>query len=635
MKTNAECSGCGKRYSVRPVGANPVLSCPSCGTRTPLKHAVIPLIESVEPPPIVSQCGDNLVLTAAKSPATNSTNQTASIQRVRASESHLPTAGWTTARELLAKHPGSFHSLYQALNGLSTETRAVVVGVLTAIVTLLSVVLVMLVGLLINALSPNHKDVAKGSPDPGPSVRESLRPVVESDHADDGADVIASMTLPTDESAQQIAKRVQLSIVTVKTDRGLGSGFVIDDDGSVATNYHVIEGARSATLLFRDGEAVDVTGYRRVSPSSDLAILVAANKLPGREPLPLRVATPEQGEKVLAFGAPRGLGFSLSDGLVSALRTGREIRDTDERNRGFFDESGYGLDATWIQTTCAISPGNSGGPLLDMQGRVVGINTFKNMTGESLNFAVSARELRDLMRYVDAQVHPLLELPPAREDKKVADAKEKKRLADEAIEREREARDRRVEAERIAEMKRRRDSLEQLDRAQKQQAMQLELGRINDRLRTVKLELAAIEREGTALYATRGQVLGEGKVAIVRWNQIAVQVNAIQARLLKISNAIGMRRNSGKFGPIYTDGEDASWDEFGIAQLQREATIRQSDLAVLVTEGARLEAIKSGLDTKFDLLNSQLQYKERQRADKKTELEQLETQYQELSAKVK
>ncbi len=145
--------------------------------------------------------------------------------------------------------------------------------------------------------------------------------------------------------------------------RGEGSGFVWDNDGHILTNFHVIDGADTVTVVFYDGEEVKATVVGG-DPDSDLAILKV--NAPGRDlqPLPqgdtnnLRV-----GQLALAIGNPFGQEFTLTSGIVSAL--GRTISSAN---------SLFSIPQA-IQTDAPINPGNSGGPLLDRQGQVIGINT--------------------------------------------------------------------------------------------------------------------------------------------------------------------------------------------------------------------------------------------------------------------
>src|SRR5262245_38666581 len=140
-----------------------------------------------------------------------------------------------------------------------------------------------------------------------------------------------------------------------------GSGWVYDDKGHIVTNAHVVAAARRIVVQFHDGgvSRADVVG---MDPLTDVAVLKVEES-----PVlhPMRRATGggvQQGDRVFAFGSPFGFKFSMSEGIVSGL--GRSARTA----MGFAGVSNY------IQTDAAVNPGNSGGPLVDVRGRLVGMN---------------------------------------------------------------------------------------------------------------------------------------------------------------------------------------------------------------------------------------------------------------------
>jgi S1-C subfamily serine protease len=143
--------------------------------------------------------------------------------------------------------------------------------------------------------------------------------------------------------------------------QGEGSGFVLDDNGSIVTNAHVVDGASSITVTFAEGQKAAAT-LVGVDTSTDVAILdvdVPASRL---TPLPLGdSANVEVGDSVVAIGSPFGLAGSVTSGIVSAL------------DRTVEAPNGYPISGA-IQTDAAINPGNSGGPLLDSEGDVIAVN---------------------------------------------------------------------------------------------------------------------------------------------------------------------------------------------------------------------------------------------------------------------
>jgi len=144
---------------------------------------------------------------------------------------------------------------------------------------------------------------------------------------------------------------------------GAGSGFLIDADGRILTNYHVVAGPQARiSVILADRSRYDAAILYR-EPDNDLALL----KIEPKKKLPyLRLGDSDNlqvGQKVLAIGNPFGLDGTLTTGVISALH--RTV--PDERGRPMED---------MIQTDAAINPGNSGGPLLDSQGNVIGVNTM-------------------------------------------------------------------------------------------------------------------------------------------------------------------------------------------------------------------------------------------------------------------
>jgi len=178
------------------------------------------------------------------------------------------------------------------------------------------------------------------------------------------------------------------------TSSGLGSGFVIDKEGNIVTNYHVVDGADEVEVHFPSGLKVfgDVVG---VDLDSDLAVInvdVDSDLL-----YPLTLGDSDQlrvGQTVVAIGNPYGLTGTMTLGIVSARgRTLESIRQTESGN--FFSAGDL------IQTDANINPGNSGGPLLNLNGEVIGINRaiqtsggITNPANTGIGFAVSSNILR-------------------------------------------------------------------------------------------------------------------------------------------------------------------------------------------------------------------------------------------------
>ena len=191
----------------------------------------------------------------------------------------------------------------------------------------------------------------------------------------------AGRTAAEPRSVEEIAKAAKQSVVTIRftgrraSDEGLGTGFVVGD-GLVATNLHVIGEARPITVELADGSTHDATAVHATDRDADLAI-VRIN-VGGLTPLPLAdPGTVVDGQEVVAVGNPHGLKRSVVAGRVSALR----------------DMDGIGM----IQLALPVEPGNSGGPLLDLEGRVHGVVSMKSLVTPNLGFAVAVDRLGDLL----------------------------------------------------------------------------------------------------------------------------------------------------------------------------------------------------------------------------------------------
>jgi V8-like Glu-specific endopeptidase len=168
----------------------------------------------------------------------------------------------------------------------------------------------------------------------------------------------------------------------------LGSGFLVSADGEIVTNYHVIKEAHSAIVKLSNGAFFPVSGVLASDADKDLAII----KVNGKNLPFLTLGDFDKlhvGDHVVAIGSPLGLEGTASDGIVSA------VRDVASKK--------------WIQTTAPVSHGNSGGPLLDMNDRVVGVITWGvNLElGQNLNFAAPCSEVTKLLVTANQQAKPL------------------------------------------------------------------------------------------------------------------------------------------------------------------------------------------------------------------------------------
>lgn len=165
---------------------------------------------------------------------------------------------------------------------------------------------------------------------------------------------------------------------------GTGSGFIVSPDGHIVTNYHVIESSRKIEVTLTDGRKLraQVIGG---SKESDVAVIkVNAKNLPTAQLGDSSKLRP--GDWVIAIGNPYGFDHTVTAGIVSAL--GRSIDDGAGNTLATGD---------LIQTDAAINKGNSGGPLIDMQGKVIGINTAIIQYAQGMGFAISINSVRDVL----------------------------------------------------------------------------------------------------------------------------------------------------------------------------------------------------------------------------------------------
>jgi hypothetical protein len=201
---------------------------------------------------------------------------------------------------------------------------------------------------------------------------------------------IAAAQQPSGDMSQLVKSSIDAVVLIVVIDASgklvlEGSGFLVSPDGKIVTNHHVIDGAFSATVKLNNGAFFPVEGIIADDPEHDLALI----KVPGKNLPYLSLGDSDSltvGQRVLAIGSPLGLENSVSDGIVSGFR-----KFEDGKN--------------WIQTTAPASHGNSGGPLLVMDGKVAGVLTWKAGEGENLNFAAPSKMIVPLM--ANSAVQPL------------------------------------------------------------------------------------------------------------------------------------------------------------------------------------------------------------------------------------
>jgi S1-C subfamily serine protease len=192
--------------------------------------------------------------------------------------------------------------------------------------------------------------------------------------------------------AGKIYAQASPAVVSIRTDVGSGTGFLVDRNGTLVTNAHVVGSADRVVVKFGpDGRSLDGE-VKGTDPSSDLAVVHIDPKGAPTGAKPLQFADSRQvqvGDTAIAIGNPFGLDRTATEGIVSGI--GREIKAPN----------GFSIDQV-IQTDAPINPGNSGGPLLDDTGRVIGVNSQIATAGNSqgnvgIGFAVPSNTVREVV----------------------------------------------------------------------------------------------------------------------------------------------------------------------------------------------------------------------------------------------
>jgi serine protease Do len=194
------------------------------------------------------------------------------------------------------------------------------------------------------------------------------------------------------QAVRDLANVLGEAVVQVRTPAGLGSGFILDQDGYLITNFHVIEGETqiSVEVYQQKPDGLDRKTYKQVrivaiDKFADLALLQIEDKDAPKFPH-VSLGDSEElgvGERLFAIGSPMGLERTVTEGILSTKT--REIEGT-----------------LYLQTTAQINPGNSGGPLFDMAGNVVGVTNMKITFGEGLGFAIPVTAVKYFLDHRDA-----------------------------------------------------------------------------------------------------------------------------------------------------------------------------------------------------------------------------------------
>ena len=181
----------------------------------------------------------------------------------------------------------------------------------------------------------------------------------------------------------EIVKKTERAVFAIYTydefgvPNGMGTGFFIDSKGTGITNYHVLDGASKAFIKLSDKTIYEIKDITNASKVFDLAkFKVEPNSVV--DFLNFEFQLPNKGQDIFVIGNPEGLEGTVSEGIVSSIR----------------DMEGYG---SVIQITAPISPGSSGSPVMNMQGKVIGIATFVHKEGQNINFSVHSSKVNSLI----------------------------------------------------------------------------------------------------------------------------------------------------------------------------------------------------------------------------------------------
>ena len=202
-------------------------------------------------------------------------------------------------------------------------------------------------------------------------------------------------TPPQERTVRELVAQLGEAVVQVRTPGGLGSGFLLNDEGHLITNFHVIEGETQISIEVYHQRAgqLERRAYKQVrivamNKFADLALLKIEDK---DTPKFASVALGEAdvlsvGERVFAIGSPLGLERTVTEGILSTKT--RQMQG-----------------ALYLQTTTQINPGNSGGPLFNLRGEVIGVTNMKITFGEGLGFAIPVEQVRFFLEHRDAYAY--------------------------------------------------------------------------------------------------------------------------------------------------------------------------------------------------------------------------------------
>jgi serine protease Do len=194
--------------------------------------------------------------------------------------------------------------------------------------------------------------------------------------------VAAPSMAEQDEAKEGPLETAMPSVVVVKAEDRTGAAFLCISNDWVVTSLHVVLGTTEISVRVDDEEEIPVDGYCLADETQDLVLLHLEKPL-DRKPLKLRADLPAVGTEIFAIGNPHDLGNSVSKGIVSGIRRGKQLKKIakDPMSQIILQD-----DEQWVQFDAPIQPGNSGGPIVDRSGEVVGV-VSRGLMHQDINFA--------------------------------------------------------------------------------------------------------------------------------------------------------------------------------------------------------------------------------------------------------
>jgi S1-C subfamily serine protease len=183
---------------------------------------------------------------------------------------------------------------------------------------------------------------------------------------------------------QRLVRKVRSSVVTVVAFNGdgkqisQGTGFFVSNNGALITNYHVLAGAKRASIKTRSGSVYDIIETLTEDADNDLIAVRANIPTSAIHPLQISSAPVAPGQRIVVVGSPLGLAETISEGIISAIRQVPDI-------------------GRIIQITAPVSPGSSGSPVVNIQGQIIGVASFNLKGGQNINFAIPSERVTALI----------------------------------------------------------------------------------------------------------------------------------------------------------------------------------------------------------------------------------------------